>query len=514
LAKANPALKSIYDILESNFNPLELTSLLAPHLAVIAADAILGKYLKPLQNVVLTRLVTSLGGLYTRVSIASLVGMVEGADASSIESFILERRLARVDHATQSIYFEEEAVMALETIDLCERLDEAGKLLYQAAVQIKPEVGDKDVAERKAAILKAVEGMEEIRKENAARVLLISKRKEERDALAAEKEREDAIVRIRNQAEAQEAEKIRVAEETLRRENDKIKAHRAEIERQEKIKLTSRLAQELEDKNLKIKGDLTAISPDKLLELQHRQLERERLAAKQKVRLLVKRHDHLERAFKKEEISLLENDYERQKIVDADSYKTMVETTKTTARQKYDYNMKVKARLLRIRPDCLAFRKEIDAKRETDYKERLAIAQKSLAEEMAARLLEVREKEKVDLAERIELEEKEKGLKEAADLENAAREERERVEAEKKEKDREEFDERRRKLDEQAQLQRERDERAEEKIRASRGDTSDRREQVSASGRAIPGSARAPASAAPVSRYVLSPSSIFRIAMM
>jgi translation initiation factor 3 subunit A len=249
---------------------------------------------------------------------------------------------------------------------------------------------------------------------------------------------------MRNQAEAQEAEKIRIEEETRRREDDKIKAHRAEIERQEKVKMTAKLAQELEDKNLKIKGDLSAIGTDKLLELQHRQLERDRLAAKQKVRLLVKRHDHLERAFKKEEIALLENDYERQKIVDADAHKTMIETTKTSARQTYDDNMKIKARLLRIRPDCLAFRKEIDAKRETEYKERLVVAQKNLADEKAARLLEVREKEKRDLAERLEREEKEKILKEAADRENAAREEREREEAEKKEKDREEFEERRR----------------------------------------------------------------------
>jgi translation initiation factor 3 subunit A len=185
--KANPALRSIYEILESSFNPLELSSLLAPHLAVIAADATLGTYLKPLQNVVLTRLVTSLSSLYTKVSLPSLVGMVEGIDAGGIEAFILARRLARVDHATQSIYFEEEEVAALDTVDLCARLDEAGKLLYRAAVQIKPEVGNKEIEEKKAAILKAVAGMEEIRKQNAARVLLIEKKKELRENLAAEK---------------------------------------------------------------------------------------------------------------------------------------------------------------------------------------------------------------------------------------------------------------------------------------------------------------------------------------
>jgi translation initiation factor 3 subunit A len=249
---------------------------------------------------------------------------------------------------------------------------------------------------------------------------------------------------LRNQAEASEKEKIRVEEETRRREEEKIKAHRAEIERQEKIKLTARLAQELEDKNLRIKGDLSAISPDKLLELQRRQLERDRLAAKQKIRLLVKRHDHLERALKKEEISLLEIDRENQKVVDAANYKSMVETTKSTARQTYDDNMKIKARLQRIRPDCLAFRKEIDEKREAEYNERFAVAQKELSAAKDARLFEVRENEKRELAERLEREEKERVLKEAADLENAAREESERVENEKKEKEREEFEERRR----------------------------------------------------------------------
>lgn len=57
-----------------------------------------------------------------------------------------------------------------------------------------------------------------------------------------------------------EAEKIRLEEETKRRENERLIQQRKEIEKAEALKLAEKLAQELMDKNIKVNKEVTRLS--------------------------------------------------------------------------------------------------------------------------------------------------------------------------------------------------------------------------------------------------------------
>jgi hypothetical protein len=54
-----------------------------------------------------------------------------------------------------------------------------------------------------------------------------------------------------------EAEKIRLEEETKRRENERLMQQRKDIEKAEALKLAEKLAQELMDKNIKVNKEVS-----------------------------------------------------------------------------------------------------------------------------------------------------------------------------------------------------------------------------------------------------------------
>lgn len=210
--------------------------------------------------------------------------------------------------------------------------------------------------------------------------------------------------------------------------------------------MAEHLAEQLSDKNIRLRGDTSSLDTDALLKLQQAQLERDRREAKERVRMLVKRHDHLQRAYKREEIPLLELDYERQKKVDVAYHKALVEKIKSTAIATHEENVKLKHRLGRMRSECSAFCTRIETERKARYQERLAAAQIELAAAKEARLKEweaQKEQERKDAAEKAE---KDRIRKEAEEREAAERKAREEEEREKREKEHEELMERRRYL--------------------------------------------------------------------
>lgn len=89
-----------------------------------------------------------------------------------------------------------------------------------------------------------------------------------------------------------------------------MKAHRAEIEKQETKKLAEKIAEDLKQRNLKVNmEDLENLDADKLVQIQLKQLEQERQELASKLKQVSKRHDFLERAMRKEEIPLLKKDF-------------------------------------------------------------------------------------------------------------------------------------------------------------------------------------------------------------
>lgn len=124
---------------------------------------------------------------------------------------------------------------------------------------------------------------------------------------------------------------------------------------------------------------------DSLVQLQVAQLEKEKRELNERLRATAKRMDHIERAYRKEEIPLLEKDYERQMKADKAYHEAARKLQLEMSATKHIEDLKVKARLMRILPDYQKHRNEIESKRSEEFEQRRSTAQAKIEEEKERR---------------------------------------------------------------------------------------------------------------------------------
>lgn len=186
-------------MLEVKFHPLSICKKIGPILKTLLAIPELAAYVKPLHSVILTRLLTQLSQVYTKIRLDAVVKLAAlpepyNYDAHKIEMFILQacRRgdlNIRLNHQTQTLSFTDDhgdISKSLATDTLRQQLDQLAKRLLIAVVKIRPEI-ERFEEERKAAIDLARERSEAERQETFDRRVLIEKKKEYRENLLAQK---------------------------------------------------------------------------------------------------------------------------------------------------------------------------------------------------------------------------------------------------------------------------------------------------------------------------------------
>lgn len=144
---------------------------------------------------------------------------------------------------------------------------------------------------------------------------------------------------------------------------------------------------------------------NKLLALQVQQLDKERRDLQQRVKLLVKKADHIERAYRKEEIKLLDKDYEDQQKIDQAYHAAIEKAQMEAAKNQYDKDMLVKARLKDMLGDYKAFKSTLMKKREEEFKAKRLEAERRLKEAKEARLKEFKAAKEAELARALKAEE-------------------------------------------------------------------------------------------------------------
>ena len=161
--------------------------------------------------------------------------------------------------------------------------------------------------------------------------------------------------------------------------------------------------------------DIEKYDTNKLVRLQVEQLDKEKRDLSERLRVLHKRIDHLERAYRKEEAPLLAEDYERQQKEDRITHEKNVKITIAAAKQKHLDDLDAKKRLARMGSDYQTRRKEIAGKREEEFQRRRAEAQNLLEAEKEARRQKVfaqraaeNEKREAEERRRRELEEEQR----------------------------------------------------------------------------------------------------------
>ncbi|ORY17420.1 hypothetical protein BCR34DRAFT_555403 [Clohesyomyces aquaticus] len=494
LKRARPEIRDLYDILEVDFHPLSICKKISPILAKIGADEEMKKYVGPLQQVILTRLFQQLSQVYDSVQIKFVLDLAQFPDpfqvtSGTIEKFIMngckKGDLAiRVDHAIGVLTFDSDVFSSAKAMHagsgagsaegegrsvqrlqstpaeiVRSQLTRLAKSLFVTCQYVDPSFNDERNKAKEVAFLRTKEGAEQEHLDTLARREIITRKKEAASSALAAKEKEEATrKRIRAQ-QAQEAETQRLVEEQRARTQQRIQAEQARVQREEIEKQLKELKQGTKV-DIDIPDDITELDSSRIRALKLAALEKEKDQLAEQLRITGKRIDHLERAYRKEEVKHLKEDYEQQMKDDLAAYEKAKAEELKEAEQKHKEDVALKHRLSRLVPSYQKFVTDVKQARKTEFEKRSRQAQKELEAKKAARVKEIKEKRAIEKREREERErlerEEEERQKAEAEAKAKADEERRQKFAEEKAKREEE----RRKLDEQAALQRQREEEA------------------------------------------------------
>ena len=460
LKRARPEIRELHNILEVDFHPLSICTKISPILRQIGADPEMEKYIQPLQQVILTRLFQQLSQVYESVALSFVHELAQFPEpfqvsAATIEKFIMngckKGDLAiRIDHATGILTFDSDVFSSAKALHLGSaagsaeneassvqklqstpseivrtQLTRLAKALYVTCQYVDPTFNEARMRAKKEAFARAQAGSEREHQETLARKTIIEKQKEAASSAVAAKEKEEATRKRIRAAQLQEAENQRLATEQRERESKRLKAEQDRV-RQDELK------KQLEDLKGGIKGlevgdmDLDELDGNRLRAMKLAQLEKEKNELNERLRITGKRLDHLERAFRREEVRHLPADAEAQRQRDLESYeKTRVETLRE-AEQKHKEDVALKHRLTRLVPSYERFRDEVHGRRHEEFETRRKAAAKELQRQMDKRRQEfrdrkAREKEEREEAARAQREEEERLVREAE--ERAAKEE-------------------------------------------------------------------------------------------
>jgi len=502
LQRARPEIRDLYNILEVDFHPLSICKKISPILTKIGADSEMERYIQPLQQVILTRLFQQLSQVYETVDLNFVESLAQFPEPyqvtrSTIEKFIMNGNkkgdlAIRMDHATGVLSFDNDVfssskaghsgsgagsaesktgtVQRLQSTPseiVRSQLTRLARSLYTTCHYIDPEFSKERVAARNAALARAKAGAEKEHLDTVARKEIIQKRKEEASELQAKRDKENARQkRLREQA-LQEAEDKRLATEQKEREEKRLKAEHDRVRKEELKKQIADL--KMNDKSLDIDlEDLDSLDSNRIRAMKLAQLEREKNDVNERLRITGKRIDHLERAYRKEEVKKLNADYEEQIERDRAIYEKVKAKTLKEAEEKHKESLELKHRLERLVPMYESFRASLHERRRDEFEKRRRDAERELEKQIALRKKEHRERK---LREKREREEKERQLREAE--ERAAREKEEqrlREEAKKAEmaKLKEQRDKERQEMLEKAALQQRREEEALARRRAEK----------------------------------------------
>lgn len=516
LKRVRPEIRDLYNILEVDFHPLSICKKISPILAQIGADEGMSKYVGPLQQVILTRLFQQLSQVYDSVEIKFVLDLAQfpepfQVDSGTIEKFIMngckKGDLAiRIDHATGILTFDSDVFSSAKAMHpgsgagsaetetrsvqrlqstpaeiVRSQLTRLAKSLFVTCQYVDPSFNAERLRAKEAALARAKEGAEKEHQEILTRRDIITQKKEAALKAQQAKENEEQTKRLIRQQQQKEEESRRLAEEQRLRTEQRIKAEQQRIQREEMAKQIEELKKTTKV-DIDLPEDLAEIDSTRIRILKLQALEKEKTQLGEQLRIAGKRIDHLERAYRKEEVKHLKDDYEAQMKADREAYEKAKDEELKEAEQKHKEDVALKHRLSRLVPTYQQFVSTVKQARKAEFEKRQKIAQKELESKKAARVKEVKER----LArERREREEAERRQREEEERQRAEEEARAKAEEEKRARMLEEKakrDEERKSvysnvfsvpnltvgriLDEKLRVQREREEAAEAKIAA------------------------------------------------
>lgn len=450
LQRARPEIRDLYNILEVDFHPLSICKKIAPILAKIGADSETSKYVLPLQQVILTRLFQQLSQVYESVQLKFVLDLAQfpepfGVTSGTIEKFIMngckKGDLAiRVDHAAAVITFDSDVFSAAkalhpgsgagsaETEATVQRLQSTpaeivrsqltrlAKTLFVTCQYVDPTFSEDQRKARAVALQRAEAGAGKEHLETLERRAVIeSKKRAASTALAAKTKEEEQRKKMKAQ-EQREAESVRLREQEKDRETRRLREQQLKVQREEAEKQIIELKQGMKGIDL---SDLNVDDLDtgRIRAMKLAALEREKNDLNERLRVTGKRIDHLERAFRREEMKHLPEDYDKQRKLDVEEYETMKTQTLQEAEEKHTMDVSLKRRLTRLVPVYEEYRENVRQQRHAEFEKRRKTAVKELEQKKQARVKEFRERKAREQSEKEERERAEQEASEQAERE-------------------------------------------------------------------------------------------------
>ncbi|KAJ1680109.1 eukaryotic translation initiation factor 3 subunit A [Spiromyces aspiralis] len=409
LNHARSELRPIYHYLEEKFHPLTICKRLAPILeSEVMSRENEGRYAPLLCNVILTRLVQQLSQVYTTVKLDYVFGLAKFPSSCNmspvqIERFIMngarrgEFRL-RIDYGSRSVHFDtalfEQSsssssgaqLQALPSELVRTQLTSLSACLSNAQAVVCPEVATEQSRRRDDAIADALARIREEHKYVLARKVVIERKNELLETMLARKEKEEARERAIRLQREKELERKRLEEEREQRMQERLRKEREAIQREEAKRLAESIKKQA---GIDVSSeDLENLDTTRLMEMQMEELEKERQRANARLKAVARKIDHTERAYRKEEIPLLEQDYLRQKEQDRASHEAEQKERLRIHRENYEQSMYHKKRMQRMLPDFEAAKQAIEernaerlSKLRAEMREKLAEAKRAHIEE-------------------------------------------------------------------------------------------------------------------------------------
>ncbi|KAI1618552.1 translation initiation factor eIF-3 subunit 10 [Exophiala viscosa] len=462
LKRVRPEIRDLYNILEVDFHPLVICKKISPILTQIGADPEMEKYVLPLQQVILTRLFQQLSQVYESVELSFVTKLAQfpapfEATPAMIEKFIMNGckkgdLSIRLDHVSGILSFDSDVFSSAKALHpgssagsaesdsgsvqrlqntpaeiARSQLSRLAKTLHITCMYVDPSYNQARLAARESALARAQAGAQQEHEETLERRVVIEKKKEEASEALSKKQREEETRRRIRAQQQIEAEAARLREETKARELKRVKDEQDRIRRQE-------MEKQLQELKGGMKIDLEDINVDELDSnairmLKLTQLEKDKREKDEKIRVTAKRIDHLERAFRREELKYGTTDYEKQREEDIKVYEETKKETLEEAQLKHKQGLALKHRLSRLVKQYDSFKGKINEQRSAEFERLRKKAEREFEEEKRKRIKAYQE-EKIRQQEAQEAEERRIQEEEEA----RAREEEERAKAEEEKK--------------------------------------------------------------------------------
>lgn len=352
-------LRELYFLLEQGSDPLVLVEHGKPLLQEIvsqhastdsegaASSSLLGRYIQPLQHVILLKLIWSLSSAYYTVKIDFLKDLADGLGMTfeNVEKSIVlftqtHKGLAvRIDHRAGCLRFGD---VQMESDVMRSRLTVLGKQLQSVVSVLHPvskEAGNKSrvVLYQKVRDIRAHEHRKLIERKQR-----IEERKEEIARLEQEKIRQKEQKAAAEAAARKAEEERRIQREQLLREEEKKRKIAQEIENSKKEQLLQAMGH---NTDAMTSEEVAKMDTEKLQKEHQAKINKKKEREERKLQEAAKQLDYLVRAIRIEELPIIKKRYEEKIKKDRDQHEKENLERSQRAKEQWENDIKDKKRL-------------------------------------------------------------------------------------------------------------------------------------------------------------------------